>query len=357
AEKDLGLAKQASDRFREAARLVDPKRNPAEYGSAHNALGLAEVDLGRPEAAIAAYEAALESFDASRYPRQRAATLHNLGLAHAAIGTGEHVGLAIERYGAALDLVTPADAPYIFAATHLSLANSLLSLPAEDRPPRLPEVIASIATCLQVFTRAMYPFQHAVAKNNLAVALEELAPDDPLTLRRALMHSEDAIAIFDPRLHSAQWKETRVNLARIEGRLANLGLEGDRTTHLVSLVAGLTRSEQLEIIRYRIGAYLAMPEPHRTASLEAFDKAVTSLEPIAVSSITQSWIRVLMEYPDADLQDALRIRHQVNSELQGEARATAMASMEAALGELEIIQRMRVRDVLTALGHERPDGS
>lgn len=356
AEKDLGRPRQARDRFQEAADLINPAVNPAEYGSARNALGLAEMDLGYPEAAIAAYGEALTAFEVTSYPRQRAATLHNLGLAHAEVRTPENLELAVDACQQALRLVTVADAPYIFAASHLTLATSILALPADSRPSRLAAAIESLSASLTVFSRLTYPFQHAVVKHNLSIALDELASRDLAMTRRALMHAEDSVAIFDPRLHPAQSKEARANLARIEQRLSEEWGRETRSSHLAGLLASLSQSERLAIIRYRLTAYLSTPEPYRSTRLEDFDRAVTRLQPQELSAVTRAWMSVLMEQPDEALQAALSVRHRVNESLTGPQRTAASVAMEDAMGDLEILQRMRVRDLLTELGHERPEG-
>lgn len=62
-----------------------------------------------------------------------------------------------------------------------------------------------------------------------------------------------------------------------------------------------------------------------------------------------------MEQPHDQLEAGLRSRQLAQARLQGAQLRAALLGTEAALGELEIIQRVRVRDILTDLGYERPD--
>ncbi len=342
AERELGLAVQARDRFQAA---LDVTSAPAEAGAAANNLGLASVDLGDVEAAVTAYGRALELFDAGQYPRQRAATLHNRGQAHAAAGALDR---AVADYRAAIELARPEEAAYVHASAQLSLAVALLDTPG-DRTALAAEAVAAVHAALAIFTRSSYPFQHAVAKHNLGVAFEELAGDDSTGLRRALAAFEDALQLLDPRLHDAQWREARAGLDRIEGRLGG----GSRPAHFASLLAAVAPPERRELLRYRLRAVLDLPEPHRTDALTALDEALVD-QP---HEVTTAWMRALMEQPKDDLATALGVRMRVLQTLPTDRRATASRALDAALGDLEILQRVAVRDRLEALGYERPDGS
>ena len=174
-------------------------------------------------------------------------------------------------------------------------------------------------------------------------------------MRRALSCFEDALGLLDPRLHAEQWSECKANLDRVIGALSPTGAGADRIEHFSYLVRDTTPAEAQKLLRFRIRSYLELPEPHRSRSLTALDRAIVSLESEAVPRVTVLWMGVLMEQPHEHLAVALRCRQAVNGELEGEAHQAALRAMERALGELEVIQRVRVRDMLTELGYERPE--
>ncbi len=350
AERDLGLPVQARDRFIAALALTAA---PAEAGAAANNLGLTLVDLGQPAAAVGAYDRALELFSAAGYGRQRAAARHNRGQAHAAVGNLE---AAAADYRAAIDLVRPDEAPYVHGSAQLSLAVALLDTPG-DRQQLVAEAVAALGAAGAVFTRSAYPFQHAVVKHNLGVAFEDLAGQDPTGLRRALVAYEDAVRLLDPRLHEAEWGEARAGLDRVEQRLAVVAGPSSRAQHFAALLGAVSAPELRELLRYRLRALLDLPGAPRDQALAELDCAVLGLEPAAASTVTVAWLGVLMEQPHDDLLAALRVRQAVMEELSGDAQPAAAAAIEAALGNLEIIQRVRVRDLLVEMGYERPDGS
>ncbi len=338
AERELGLPLQARDRFQAA---LDATSAPAEAGAAANNLGLVSVDLGEAGAAVDAYNRALESFDAAPYPRQRAATLHHRGQALAAAGD---LAAAVADYLAALELAPPEQAAYVHGSAQLSLAVALLG----SRPARAAEAVAALHAALAIFTRTAYPFQHAVTKHNLGVAFEELAGDDPTGLRRALAAFEDAVQLLDPRLHEEQWREAKAGLDRAQARLGG----GSRPEHFAQLLAAVAPPERRELLRYRLRALLDLPEPRRGEALAELDRAIAD-----ILDVTVAWIHVLMEQPGDDLVTALDVRMRVLDELPSTRRAAALAGLEAALGDLEVLQRVAVRDRLETLGYQRPDGS
>lgn len=353
AERDLGHSLPARDRFRDALQLVESLDSTAEIGAAANGLGLALADLGDREEAIRHYRRAIEAFGRT-HPRQRATTLHNLGQALAAAGTADALEHAAQVYREGLGLVEPATAGYVWASLNHALALALLGIPA-GRHEHLHDAIRCEAAALTVFTRTAYPFQHAVAKNNLGIAYEELSPADLTMQRRALVAFEDAVGLFDPRLHPDLWRQARSSLDRVLSHLGTLSPDLERVDHFVRLTSEVGPPERLDLLRYRIGTVLDRPEPVRAAGLAELDRAIVRLDEDAQVVITRAWLAVFMEMPHQSLRMALRSRHERHMELQGVARSRAVRAVEAALGDLEIIQRVMVRDLLTEFGHERPD--
>lgn len=355
-ERDLGIRNVARDRFEEATNVLDGLDAPAEIGAANNNLGLTETDLQNYDEAIAAFDNALKAFDAGHYSRQRATTLINRGMAYSRKPDVEYIDLAIADYRLASQMVGPTDASYVFALAHHSLGVALLGKPG-SRVEHLGEAIRALDTSLTVFTRSAYPFQHALTKNNLGIAYEEIAPHDPTSLRRALARYEEALMLLDPRIHKDQWFEINANLTRTATKLEVMTGDSSRITHFAELLAATSSPEQLDLLRFRLRSYLTMPEPHRSQALSMLDNEIVSIQGEALNSVTKSWMHVLMEQPHEHLEVGLKTRQGAHDNLAGDQLQAALNATEQALGELEVIQRVRVRDLLTDLGYQRPEPS
>ena len=353
AERDLGSSELALERFEQADRLVRAETAPAELGAINNNIGLVLTDLGRIEEAEAAFEKALEHFDTRNYARQRMATLHNLGQAQAAGGGLDGLTRARDTYRQGLDLATGKETLYLEAMIRTSLGIVLSSVP-EDRAPNLSEAIGHHRAALQVFDQLTYPFQHAVTNNNLGVAYLENPDVDPVDLLRAAACFESVLRIFDPRIQPHLWREARVNLDRATTALSDAGLGDDRIQHHISLAAAIDDAERLAVMRPWLTAHLRLPPDRRQEVLVQQSAAIVALPENEQTSVTTTWMAVLMEQPQDQLDAALRARMQSHLGLKGDGTQAALRSLDAALGQLEILQRVAVRDRLADLGYKRP---
>lgn len=352
AERELGLPLLAKDRFSDALELVDVDDAPAEVGTAANGLGLALMDLGDPDSAIAAYRFAQTAF--ASHPRQLASTLHNLGQGLSSAGTPEALEEAIGAYEQGLNLVRPETDGYVWASLHHARAVALMDLPNE-RTDHLREALRSETAALTVFTRRSHPFQYAIARNNMGVAYEELAPGDITMLRRALAALEEAVIIFDPRLHPEPSQHARANLTRVERSLDTLlSQELDRSTHFAHLAGAVSEPERKELLRTRLSMAFDLPPGMRAPMLSELADAIVRLDEQAQHAVTRTWMSVLMEQPGDHVREALESRQRADARLGPPAREISARSIEAALGELEVLQRVSIRDALTEFGHQRP---
>lgn len=352
AERDLGMGIVARDRFQEAVHCAQDAGAAAELGSACNNLGLTLVDLGELDEAVASYDQALEAF--VDHPRQMATTRVNRGLAHSARADVASLQAAIADFDRALESISAEIAPYVFATAHQSRAVALMGLPG-DRRANLSAAIRSLEQALNVFTRTSYPYQHALVRHNMALAFFELAVDDPVSLRRSLASYEEAASLFDPRIHRDEWLETTSGLEKVMAALEETGQSATRSEHFATLLGASSPPERLELLRYRLRWLLNLKEPYRHEALNALDEAILKLPADQLEAVSVDWIRVLMEQPNDQLQAGLQSRQHVQSALSGERQHAAAVATERALGELEVIQRVRVRDILAELGYDRPD--
>ena len=354
-ERELGRPLQARDRFAEALGLVSVESAPAEVGAAANGLGLALADLGERTAAISTYRRAMSAF--TDRPRQLATTLYNLGLVVASEGSPQALSEALDVYRRGLEHVDPSTDGYVWASLHHARAVALMGSPG-DRTRHLAEAVRSETAALTVFTRRSHPFQYAIARNNMGVAYTELSSGDPTMLRRALVALEEAVTIFDPRLHPEPWGQAKENLDGVERSLGGgVGTAENRSAHFAALAAEVSGPERTELLRTRLASIFELPSEMRSSMLTALDDAIVALDAASQDVVTRSWMGVLMEHPRDHVMQALASRQRAHERLDDPQRAIAVRAVEAALGELEVLQRVGIRDALTGLGYTRPEGS
>jgi hypothetical protein len=206
---------------------------------------------------------------------------------------------------------------------------------------------------LQFFTRAGFPYQHALTKYNQGIALVALGADD--NLRRALACFEDALAILDPRLHAAAWRQAYERLREVEGRLASVAPGATRADHFAVLTAGCSEEERQTLVRERILALVALPGPRRAEALGEWGQAVARLGREGARRIIEVELEVLMEVPNDALEAVLRGHIEANQQLPPEAKEEADRGLDEAVGwAINGPQRVFVRDFLYSLGFERP---
>ena len=352
-ERDLGSLSLAQERFLEARDLVEPSESPAEFGAVMNNLGLTYADQGMRSEMQGVFQEALDTFSIERYARQRLTTLHNLGQALTGSGSEPDRERAIEVYREALTLTDESDTLYLKALVHTSLGLALMA----QKGNALDDAIAEYQQALAVFDRLTYPFQHAVTINNLGVAFLERSQGDGNDARRALVLFESALRLFDPRIHVTLWEEARSNLSRAEGSLAEMNLTGTRADHFAHLAAGIDPTEIRPLLRDRIQADLRLPEPHRSSRLSEFDAAILALDETAAKAVSALWLEVLIEQPVEELMAGLQARMIVHRDMDGTDLESAARILEYSVGQLQVLQRVGVRDFLIELGYERPEGS
>ena len=114
-------------------------------------------------------------------------------------------------------------------------------------------------------------------------------------------------------------------------------------------------AERLEMLRERIEYFLHLPEPSRSEELAELDRAVLALDQRGAWRVTATWLNILMELPNEALVAGLRARLAAYEALDPEARKQADWMLDMVITqELLSPQRVRVRDTLSMLGHERP---
>ena len=166
----------------------DRAKDPLDWATAHNDLGIALAELGerengtaRLEEAVKAYRAALEVRSRERVPLEWARTQNNLGNALLRLGEREsgtaRLEEAVAAYHEGLKEITRVRAPLEWAKAQGNLGNALQQLgERKNGTARLEEAIAAYRAALEVFncTRKQFPLDWLKAQNNLGRALQRL---------------------------------------------------------------------------------------------------------------------------------------------------------------------------------------
>lgn len=347
AERSLGMLAVAVDRFRSAAVLVDAD-NPAEAGAALNNLGLALAEMGRLDEAEQVFGETLEAFSDERFGRQRATALYNRGQMYAACGRGAE---AIASFAAGIIEVSPeAEGPLWGTISH-EIGVAVMQQAGDDEG-KWNEAVGRLEDALSIFNRRSYPMQYAMANHNLGLAHAGRPLASVNRLRHAVVCFEDALTVLDVRSHTEPRREVSTALEAALARLEELGHSRDRAEQFVALVADLSGGERTRMLRTRLQRVLDTPEPGRTTQLAALDRALIRLPPPHLTDLTIEWMHGLTEDRLEAASAAFETRVAMIGEL--EDSTAAIAALERAIGELEIIIRMQVRGVLEAHGYERP---
>lgn len=357
AHRALGDVNRAAVLFERAAGLLGEHGRADERAATLNNLGLARTETGASADAVEVFSRAVDLFDRSTAEGRRGwiATLHNRGLARAAAGDEAGLTGALDDFELALQALDANEAPYHYGLVHHStgvVLADLASIRPDGRIGLLDRAADEFAESLTIFVRTGFPFQHALAKYNLGVAVAGIGGVD--NLRLALACFEDALAALDTRLHQAQRTQAYARLVQVEEQLAARAPAPSRTAHFTALVAATPDDDRVPLLRDRLLRLLDLPDPHRHAALVDLALAGYQLGPDRARLLIEAELGVLVELPNQWLEVALRARLEALSRQGDDVEVAARALDEAVGATLGVPQRMFVRDFLYSLGWERP---
>lgn len=358
AHRLLGNPQKAVELFDRAAELLEGRGGDAERASVLSNLGLAQTESGRPTEAAGAFELALSLLegDDAEQRRARAATRHNLAQSLMSTGSHDDLAAAIEALQAADADCVESDAPLHQAMVWHSLGVARKGQAEHDSDHRealLNRAVEHFEECLTIFTTASFPFHHAVAKQNLGLALAGQGDLD--SARLALSYYEDAITMFDPRLHAPHWRSTYENMEALESRLAIDAPGQTRHDHFATLLGGMDEVHRLAALRERLALLERLPKRQRVERLAELAFAVVTQPPRSFVATLRTTITVLMELPDDLLHSALEAQCVAHGRLDPHERRAADFVLDEAIDSLLFgPQRIRVRDLLAEIGWERP---
>ncbi len=358
AHRGLGDRRKAAELFEKATALFASGGTENERAAAFNNLGLCRTEMGQAAAGVEAFDAAIELFDTYTDEGKRGvmSTLHNRGQAHTGLGTEEGLEAALADFEEARGMIDPDENPLHYGMVEHSVGvtcSALAKLLTDGRSAFLQEAIRAFNNSLQVFTRTAFPYYHALVKHNLGLAYESQA--GTANLRRALTSFEDALAVFDTRLHADAWKQAFASLERVEKQL-NAGEPRSRTDHYVALLAVIGLEERTVLVRERLFRLLALPEPRRTTSVAEIARAVGLLGFDDGRKVYESMMKLVIELPMETQSGSLRAIIEGHRSIEDEeTRIDADRALDQAIGDaLGGPQRVAVRDFMQSEGWERP---
>jgi hypothetical protein len=231
--------------------------------------------------------------------------------------------------------------------------SALARLSEDGRSAFLQEAIRAFNNSLEVFTRTAFPYYHALVKHNLGLAHE--AQGGTANLRRALTSFEDALGVFDTRLHADAWRQAFASLERVEKEL-NATEPKTRTDHFVALLAVAGLEERTVLVRERMFRLLALPEPRRTTTIAEVARATGLLAFEDARKVYESIMKLVIELPkDTQSVSLIAIIEGHRTIEDEEMRVDADRALDQAIGDaLGGPQRVAVRDFMEGEGWARP---
>lgn len=358
AHRMLGDPSTASRLFRQALGLMAGKGVAAEEASVLNNLGLVLCEGGQLDDAIEAFMKSLELLPGANEEQVRTmlATKHNLGQVYLARGGVDGCDAAISVLSDAAATAGGTEASMHTAMIDHSLGiawKAKATLDPVGGDGHLSEAVAAFQRCLTVFTSIGFPMQHAIAKHNLGHTLA--GRDDVASLQRALANYEDALNIFDPRLHKQHWQEAFANAEAVEARLEVAVPGATRADHIAMLMGSMDENERLMFIRHRFVQMERLPKTNQIDRFTEFFYAVITQPAASFVATIRTVITVLMELPETLLESALESQLAAHSMLDNHDQRAADFILDEAINALLFgPQRIRVRDILDDIGWERP---
>jgi tetratricopeptide (TPR) repeat protein len=355
AHRSLGDRRKAADLFEKAVALFGEDK---ERAAAYNNLGLCRAELGQAQAGVEAFDAAIALFDPYTDEGKRGiiSTLHNRGQAHSSMNTEEGLEAALADFEEARALIDPDENPLHHGWVEHSVGvtcSALARISPDGKSAFLQEAIRAFSNSLEVFSRTAFPYYHALVKHNLGLAHE--AQGGTANLRRALVSFEDALAVFDTRLHADQWKQAFASLERVEKAL-NGSEPKTRPEHYAALLAVVNLEERTVLVRERMFRLLALPDPRRTSSIAEVARAVGLLGYDQGRKVYESIMKLVIELPQDTQSLSMRAIIAGHRSIEDEeVRLDADRALDQAIGDaLGGPQRVSVRDFLEGEGWERP---
>jgi len=357
--RSLGEPDAALRLFTSAAEIAATRVTADEAAAMVNNIGLALLGTGALDDAVERFSEAIELFDAAGAEgrRGRASALHNRGLARAASGAVSDLLRAVADYDEALATVAYDEASLHHGLVHHSRGVAAVALCERDAPPGAAHwrttAIEVFGQALDIFVWPEHRVHHAIASFNLGRTWVGAGTDE--SLRRGVLHLEDAVTAFDPRSQSGPWRQAYDALLAAESELAQRHPGQRRPDHLVALLHDAGPDEAQRLLRRRLTRWFVLPAPARDSLLrDLVTAAVVAGEGSGTGALVlmlSSAVELPVEAQAAVLDAFLSVRRS----LDDDGREVIDGLVDRAVGEAVVgPQRVFVRDHLVAGGFERP---
>lgn len=266
---------EAAEQFRVAAAGFAAHGQPADHGAARFNLGLVQREVGLDAEAAAEFEHALAVFVQTEQWRSAAAASRELGAALLAAGDADR---AAEVLVEAVRLAREHGDAAAAGAAYNTLGLAELALDRAD------EAAVTFAEAAAAHARTVRPEEYAMAKGNLALALERC--NEPAAARLA---ARQAVGVRQAA------PAVRAQAAAVLDRLG--GTDGD---DLVPVLRSASPGRWPAMLREELLRWADDDPPERVRAVRAWIASV--LDADVAGEVVATWVGALLELPPEQLR-------------------------------------------------------
>lgn len=325
--RELGRTGDARDAFTAAATELAAAELPLEEGAARHNLGLVQRDAGRHDVAAESFRLAWASLREGP-PGQASAAARELGATLLQTGAADEAAELLDR---SIELASRAGdrAGMGAAANVLGLAQL-----ARDDPT---SAVEAFRTALACHPRRVRPEGYAMAKANLALALERSGDDvgARLSARQALATPDAPPAV----------------VAQAEAVLGRLG-ESDADLHLA--LERASEDEWPGELRDELARWLDSPRAARTAAVAAWIEGQVARADRG-QDLAAAYLGVLLELPPDAMELLIRTTIEALPDREPAVREHFRRDVSRAMARFNVPQWMRLKDTFNRLAADVGD--
>jgi len=329
-----------------ASRLLKGRVPDAEYAAAESNLATVLMESGNSHSALDHADVAVEMLSKVANPsdterRALIAAYFNRGLIRQSLG-GDAKSV-LSDFNAVLDLSLGDDAVMQRGMAHHAVG--VFHKAAQDYTSALSE----LSLAADLLSPKTFPMQHAICRFNAGITYEALGT--VADLRKALRELSVALSIFDQRLHADQRRLAMNARTRVIEALISACPGMTISDHQIRMLSDSDSEGQFGQLRELFGGLEPLPRDVRSgAILDLMDSLVEVPE---YKQLIHVVLRVLMEFPDAMLSDAMSALVAALDEHPNKLERSRDLD-DVVHTVLHGPQRVRVRDMLEFFGWERP---
>lgn len=243
---DVAIHAKATAAFEAALTILAKDSHSDEWATIQHNLGNAWLRLPKGEnatKAVAAYEAALTVRTKNTHQIDWAKSQINLGTAMRYLtqgsedmifSNGANFDKSIDKYEAALSVLTKDSNPDEWAIAQSNLGDAWLYHPKSDRAAYVSKAIAAYEAVITVYTKDTHPIDWADTQSSLAAAWETLRTGEKdANIRNAISAYQAALHVYTKENQLSRWGWTQYKLAKAWASLTT----GNRSANLDKAIA------------------------------------------------------------------------------------------------------------------------